>query len=119
MSTIATNIMTKFDVQDVVVVIRKGIYTNTAGVVVEIVQVGAPGHTAIMYRVEMLNGNTITVDESDLIDFETWLDDQDDLDGLNELNADFGEDIKDKKCECGSEKVNSNRHSSWCPKHVS
>jgi hypothetical protein len=25
----------------------------------------------------------------------------------------------DKKCECGSEKVNSNKHSSWCPKYDS
>jgi len=115
MSTIANNIMTKFDVQDVVIILRTGTYANTAGVVIEIVEVGAPGHTAIMYRVEMLDGNTITVDENDLMDFETWLDDQDDIDALNELNVDFG----DKKCECGSEKVKSNRHSSWCPKYDS
>ena len=124
MSTIANNIMTKFDVQDVVIVLRPGTYANTAGVVIEIVQVGAPGHTAIMYRVEMLDGNTITVDENDLMDFETWLDDQDEIDALNELNVDFGDLEKyvfegDKKCECGSDKVNSNKHSSWCPKYDS
>lgn len=124
MSTIANNIMTKFDVQDVVVVLRNGTYLNTAGVVVEIVQVGAPNFTSIMYRVEMLDGNIITVDENDLMDFETWLDDQDDIDALNELNVDFG-DLENnvfegiKKCECGSEKVKSNRHSSWCPKYDS
>ena len=124
MSTIANNIMTKFTVPEAVVVIRPGTYANTAGVIVEIVQVGAPGHTTIMYRVDMLDGNIITVDENDLIDFETWLDDQDDIDALNELNVDFG-DLENnvfegiKKCECGSEKVNSNRHSSWCPKYDS
>ena len=124
MSTIANNIMTKFDVQDVVIILRTGTYANTAGVVIEIVQVGAPGHTAIMYRVEMLDGNIITVDENDLMDFETWLDDQDDIDALNGLNVDFG-DLEnnvfegDKKCECGSDKVNSNKHSSWCPKYDS
>ena len=124
MSTIANNIMTKFDVQDVVIILRTGTYANTAGVVIEIVQVGLPGHTAIMYRVEMLDGNIITVDENDLMDFETWLDDQDDIDALNGLNVDFG-DLEnnvfegDKKCECGSDKVNSNKHSSWCPKYDS
>jgi len=117
MNTITNNIMTKFDVQDVVIVLRPGTYANTAGVVIEIVQVGAPGYTSIMYRVEMLDGNIITVDENDLMDFETWLDDQDEIDALNELNVDFGDE--DKKCECGSEKVNSNRHSSWCPKYDS
>jgi len=124
MSTIANNIMTKFDVQDVVIILRTGTYLNTAGVVVEVVQVlGAPGHTAI-YRVEMLDGNIVTVNENDLMDFETWLDDQDDISALNGLNEDFG-DLEnnvfegDKKCECGSEKVNSNKHSSWCPKYDS
>lgn len=124
MSTIANNIMTKFDVQDVVIILRPGTYANTAGVVIEIVQIGAITGQPIMYRVEMLDGNIITVDENDLMDFETWLDDQDDIDALNSLNVDFG-DLEnnvfegDKKCECGSEKVNSNKHSSWCPKYDS
>jgi len=117
MSTIANNIMTKFDVQDVVIVLRPGTYANTAGVVTEIIQIGWITGQPIMYRVEMLDGNIITVDENDLMDFETWLDDQDEIDALNELNVDFGDE--DKKCECGSEKVNSNRHSSWCPKYDS
>ena len=128
MNTIANITFTKFDVQDVVIVIRPGTYANTAGVVIEIVQVGAPGNTSIMYRVDMLDGNILTVDENDLMDFETWLDDQD------ELNDAFGTALRtalamgadqvihvegDKECECGSEKVNSNKHSSWCPKYDS
>ena len=128
MNTIANNIMTKFDVQDVVIVLRPGTYANTAGVVTEIIQIGWITGQPIMYRVEMLDGNIITVDENDLMDFETWLDDQD------ELNDAFGTALRtalamgadqvihvegDKKCECGSEKVNSNKHSSWCPKYDS
>jgi hypothetical protein len=26
----------------------------------------------------------------------------------------WGTEIKDAKCECGAEKVGSNKHSSWC-----
>jgi len=94
MSTIANNIMTKFDVQDVVIILRTGTYLNTAGVVAMI------NVFENVYFKDLVDPNV------------SWL-----IIDIGDLENNVFEG--DKKCECGSEKVNSNKHSSWCPKYDS
>ena len=120
-----------FDIDDVVVVTKDGLYKNHP-VLIKGWHAGKPWD--IFYDCETTDEppKTLVINEKDLISFDDYLEDMnifdmtddevlkslDDL--LPELDLDFewnNETELIENCECGAEKSGLSTHSHWCPKY--